>query len=205
MKTRVIAGLALTGAAVLASCSQDRSPVGHFSLQKLLSPSRPPRRRPARSRRRTTTRDRTSRRTRMTSSCCSTRCRRRTGTAAPRAPRHKRWVRGPRDVLGTATDLRCRSGREPLAGQHFANDVLLCMGARPLDLSGALGPTGLFAVRDSSSNYADHLAPAGGWRSGHTAPSRAPATGRSPGPTLFYASQISRPWPTSCRPASSST
>src|SRR5690349_19996386 len=34
-------------------------------------------------------------------------------------------------------------------GYTYANDVLLCMGVASIDFTDALGPTGLFAVRDS--------------------------------------------------------
>jgi hypothetical protein len=39
-------------------------------------------------------------------------------------------------------------------GNTFANDVLLCMNTAAIDFTDALGPTGLFAVRDNSTAYA---------------------------------------------------
>jgi hypothetical protein len=39
-------------------------------------------------------------------------------------------------------------------GNTFANDVLVCMGLAAIDFTDALGPTGLFAVRDNSTAYA---------------------------------------------------
>ena len=42
----------------------------------------------------------------------------------------------------------------PAQGNTFANDVLLCMNTAAIDFTDALGPTGLFAVRDNSTAYA---------------------------------------------------
>jgi hypothetical protein len=80
----------------------------------------------------------------------------------------------------------------PAQGNTFANDVLLCMSVAtytyPLDLSGALGANGLFAVRDGSS--------------GAPAVSRGtPVYGAEPsgsnwpvaGATLFYGSPVNNP------------
>lgn len=39
-------------------------------------------------------------------------------------------------------------------GNTFANDVLLCSGVSSIDFTEALGPTGLFAVRDNTTNLA---------------------------------------------------
>jgi hypothetical protein len=50
---------------------------------------------------------------------------------------------GANQVLGTAAQ-----------GNKFANDVLLCMNTAAIDFTDALGPTGLFAVRDGTAAHA---------------------------------------------------
>ena len=57
--------------------------------------------------------------------------------------------------LGTAAQQGVNKVKGTAAqGNTFANDVLLCMGVASIDFTDALGPTGLFAVRDNSTSYA---------------------------------------------------
>jgi hypothetical protein len=57
--------------------------------------------------------------------------------------------------LGTAAQNGTNQVKgTPTQGNTFANDVLLCMGVAAIDFTAALGPTGLFAVRDNSTAYA---------------------------------------------------
>jgi len=91
--------------------------------------------------------------------------------------------------LGAEVGTAAVSGT-PAQGSTFANDVLLCMSvstyAYPLDLSGALGANGLFAVRDGSS-----AAPV--VSRGTPVYGAEPSTGNWPvaGTTLFYGSPVS--------------
>ena len=82
----------------------------------------------------------------------------------------------------------------PAQGNTFANDVLLCMSVGtytyPLDLSGALGTNGLFAVRDGSG-----AVPLAVVSRGTPVYGAEPTTGAWPvaGSTLFYASPVTDP------------
>lgn len=82
----------------------------------------------------------------------------------------------------------------PAQGNIFANDVLLCMTVGtytyPLDLSGALGTNGLFAVRDGSG-----AAPLAIVSRGTPVYGAEPTTGAWPvaGSTLFYGSPVTDP------------
>ena len=183
MNTRVIAGLALMGAAVLASCSQDRSPA--ISLPTDPTFAKPPAPPPTCS----FSTANNDARAYFTSNkddvfalldAMST-AYKNGGAAGATTAGFAVLAR-----LGTATDLgdgvvKGTAGQ----GNTFANDVLLCMGAAPLDLTGALGPTGLLAVRDGSSSTpitSRQLV------SGAPAYGAEPSSGNWPlsGPTLFY-------------------
>lgn len=96
--------------------------------------------------------------------------------------------------LGAAADAGSAAvSGTPAQGSTFANDVLLCMSvatyAYPLDLSGALGPNGLFGVRDNAGNapVTSRLIVGGAPAYGAE-----PSTGNWPvaATTLFYGSQL---------------
>jgi hypothetical protein len=150
MNTRVIAGLALTGAAVLASCSQDRSPAVSLPTEATFAKGSAP--------------------------TCSF------STATNDAKAYFSLQKDPvyalLDAMQTAYRIGGPAGAtsagfavlaryaeatnlglvKPLAteaGNKGVNDVLLCMGyTQTIDFSKALGPNGLFEVRDGSSNAA---------------------------------------------------
>jgi hypothetical protein len=150
MNTRVIAGLALTGAAVLASCSQDRS----AGISLPTDPSF----------------------AKGSAQTCSF------STATNDAKAYFSLQKDPVYALLDAMQTAYRNGGaagatsagfavlaryaeatnlglvKPLAtvaGSKGVNDVLLCMGyTQTIDFSDALGPNGLFEVRDGSSNAA---------------------------------------------------
>jgi hypothetical protein len=93
------------------------------------------------------------------------------------------------DAVGTAAVKGT-----PAQGSTFANDVLLCMSvstyASPLDLSGALGANGLFAVRDGSG-----ATPLAVVSRGTPVYGAEPSTSAWPvvGSTLFYGSPVTDP------------
>jgi hypothetical protein len=96
--------------------------------------------------------------------------------------------------LGAAADAGSAVVKgSPALGSTFANDVLLCMTvptyAYPLDLSAALGPNGLFAVRDGTGNAPVMSRLIIG---GVPAYGAEPSTGNWPvaGSTLFYGNQL---------------
>ena len=186
MNTRVIAGLALTGAAVLASCSQDRSPTVSLPTEATFA------RTPAAPTCSFSTANNDAR-AYFTSNkdavfalldAMST-AYRNGGASAATDEGFAVLAR-----LGTATEAGVGTVKGTAAqGSTFANDVLLCMEVtgytNPINFSGALGPNGLFAVRDGSTNSAvtSHLQV-----SGAPAYGAEPSTGNWPvlGPTLFY-------------------
>ena len=144
MNTRVLTGLALTGVIVLASCTQDQSP--------------------------------TTAAPREASFARAATCSFSTANFDARAyfALNKDPVFALLDIMKTAYtaggaagatsagfDVLARLGvaadagstlvkGTPALGNTFANDVLLCMGGPVIDLTNALGPAGLFAVRNGS-------------------------------------------------------
>jgi hypothetical protein len=183
MNTRVLTGLALTGVIVLASCSQDQSPT-------TAAPSSASFARAA---------------------TCSFSTANNDGKAT--FALSKDPVFALLDIMKTAYqaggaagatsagfDVLARLGvaadagstlmkGTPALANTFANDVLLCMGGPVIDFTNALGPAGLFAVRDGSvatavvSRLIVSGAPAFGAE---------PSTGNWPiaGKTVFYANRL---------------
>jgi hypothetical protein len=183
MNTRVLTGLALTGVIVLASCSQDQSP--------------------------TTAAPREPSFARAVTCSFSTA----NNDAKAYFALNKDPVFALLDVMSNAYkaggaagatsagfDVLARLGvaadagstlvkGTPALGNTFANDVLLCMGGPVIDFTPALGPAGLFAVRDGSvatavvSRLIVSGAPAFGAE---------PSTGNWPiaGKTVFYANRL---------------
>jgi hypothetical protein len=183
MNTRVLTGLALTGVIVLASCSQDQSP--------------------------------TTAAPREASFARAATCSFSTANYDARAyfALNKDPVFDLLDIMQTAYragdaagatsagfDVLARLGvatdagstlvkGTPALGNTFANDVLLCMGGPVIDFTNALGPAGLFAVRDGSvatavvSRLIVSGAPAFGAE---------PSTGNWPitGKVLFYGNRL---------------
>ncbi|MBW8769669.1 MAG: hypothetical protein JF589_07945 [Gemmatimonadetes bacterium] len=180
MKNRILAGLTVAGVAILASCGQDLTQSTAVpaapSLTRVVTPT---------CSYSTATNDA---RTYFSSNkdavftLLSTMSKLGTGAAANGAG----W-----SVLGRLADAAGTAAVKGTAaqGSTFANDVLLCMAVStytyPLDLSGALGANGLFAVRDGSS-----AAPA--ISRGTSLYGAEPSTGNWPvaGSTLFYASPV---------------
>jgi hypothetical protein len=184
MNTRVLTGLALTGVIVLASCSQDQSPTTAAPREASFAKAAP---------------------------TCSF------STANNDAKAYFALLKDPvyslLDIMQSAYraggaagatsagfDVLARLGvaadagstlvkGTPALGNTFANDVLLCMGGPVIDFTNALGPAGLFAVRDGSvatavvSRLIVSGAPAFGAE---------PSTGNWPiaGKTVFYANRL---------------
>jgi hypothetical protein len=194
MKTRIITSVVLTGAVILASCSQDRSPA--ISLPTEASLVKAP-------------------------TCSFSTA---SNDAKAYFASSKDPVFGLLDLMATAYkngntagttsagfDVLVRLGAAadigsptdvkgtPTQGSTFAGDVLLCMGLpTPVGLAQAFAPNGVFTVRDGSSTLAvtsrgsDAYGPLfGAEPTLGPPPATAPATWPLAGRTLFYG------WPVS--------
>jgi hypothetical protein len=186
MKHRILAGLTLTGVAILASCSRDLTQSTAVpaapSLARVVTPtcSFSTANNDARSYF-ASNKDNVFTLLNAMSTAYK-------GGAAAATPAGWAVLSRLADAVGTSAV----SG-SPAQGNTFANDVLLCMAvptySYPLDLSGALGPNGLFGIRDNSGAVAVTSRLIVG---GAPAYGAEPSTGNWPvtSTTLFYGNQL---------------
>jgi len=193
MSRRIIAGVAAAGIAILASCSQDKSPSALVPTEASYLKGTPPPPPPTCSFS-TATQDAKNYFTLTTGSTkdpvftsLSAMQSAGAGTAGATSAGF--------DVLrriGAAVSTTAVKGT-PAQGSVLVNDVLLCMivsgygDIKPVDFSTALAPGGLFAVRTSAST--DNAAVVA--RSGRYGAEPTGATWPVVGPTLFYGFPVS--------------
>jgi len=190
MSRRMIAGVAAAGIAILASCSQDKSPSAFLPTEASLAKTPAP---PSCSFS-TATADGKLYFTNTngpTKDAAFTSLDAMQSAGAGTAGATSAGF----DVLrriGVAVGTAAVKGT-PAQGSVFANDVLLCMVVsgyvNPVNLAPALAPGGLFAVR--TNTLADNAAVVA--RSGRYGAEPTGATWPVAGPTLFYASTLAAP------------